>query len=282
MNDYAQDTQHLSLLEHGAYSRLLDYYYEQRKALPLDELVLFRVCRAFTPDEQGAVKTVLSQFFKQQSDGWHQKRADEEIAKANQISAVKSKAARIRHGRTEATKPEGIAEAGTVEGERSVDMHMQSTCNAGAPARAPARGHAAEMHVDPQITDHRSIENNSQIINHKPQTEMARADKPRATTRIKVCDDGFLAELQSKEAYRDLNVRNVYSKMVAYCELRGKQPTRGRLLNWLNREDRPMGNGNGNSNTAGYQTAPERRDAALHRRLNTIAELQGRGNGSVN
>lgn len=54
------------------------------------------------------------------------------------------------------------------------------------------------------------------------------------------CDDGYLEELQARPAYEMLNVRFVYSKMVTWCEVKGKQPTRARLVNWLNHEKRPM------------------------------------------
>lgn len=287
MNDYAHDTEHLSLAENGAYDRFLTYYYQKLKPLPLDETVIFRICRAFTSEEQDAARSVLSQFFTREPDGWHQKRADVEVAKLKQKSQTNSKNARVRHGRTEEANSEGRAEEEKAEGERSKSgdstrTHSERTCdgNANAPANAERTDMRSHTEFRDQNTDLRN--QNSEIRSKRSQTEMVRADKPRASTRIKLCDDDFLAELQAKEAYQDLNVRNVFSKMVAYCELRGKQPTRGRLLNWLNREDRPMGNGNGNSNTAGYQTAPERRDAAVHRRLQTVAELQSRGNRPAN
>lgn len=34
--DYLRDTSKLSVLEHGAYSLLLDYYYSEETPLPLD------------------------------------------------------------------------------------------------------------------------------------------------------------------------------------------------------------------------------------------------------
>lgn len=67
--------------------------------------------------------------------------------------------------------------------------------------------------------------------------EDARGKPPRNQQQ---CDDDYLADLQKREAYRALNVRFVYGKMVAWCEQKHKQPTRLRLLNWLNREERPM------------------------------------------
>lgn len=54
------------------------------------------------------------------------------------------------------------------------------------------------------------------------------------------CDDDYLVYLQAKPAYKLLNVREVYEKMVVWCETNHYQPTRRRLVNWLNRQDRPM------------------------------------------
>jgi hypothetical protein len=53
-------------------------------------------------------------------------------------------------------------------------------------------------------------------------------------------DDDWLAELQEKPAYQNLEVRVVFSKMQVWCAAKGKQPTRLRLINWLNREDQPL------------------------------------------
>lgn len=50
----------------------------------------------------------------------------------------------------------------------------------------------------------------------------------------------WLAHLQAMDAYRHLNVRVLYSRMVAWCEAKRKEPSRLRFVNWLNREDPPM------------------------------------------
>lgn len=68
--------------------------------------------------------------------------------------------------------------------------------------------------------------------------------KPRSARTPKPCDEEYLEELQKNPAYAVFDVTAVYHKMLAWCKQRQKQPTRARLLNWLNREDRPMvGNG---------------------------------------
>lgn len=82
--------------------------------------------------------------------------------------------------------------------------------------------------------------------------------KPRSVRRPTVCDEEFLEELQRNPAYKFLNVKGLFHKMVAWCEVKGKQPTRARLVNWLNREDQPMQpiSGNGAGNGAGHSAPP--------------------------
>lgn len=79
IGDYTTDTAHLSLLEDGAYRRLMDRYYTTEAPLPSDEPALFRVVRARMPEEQEAVRVVLAEFFDLTDAGWTHKRCDAEI-----------------------------------------------------------------------------------------------------------------------------------------------------------------------------------------------------------
>jgi len=81
IGDYAAATGHLSLLEDAIYSRMLRRYYLQEQPLPEDVAQLARLCGARSPDELAAVDAVLAEFFHLEDDGWHNKRADEEIAR---------------------------------------------------------------------------------------------------------------------------------------------------------------------------------------------------------
>lgn len=86
--------------------------------------------------------------------------------------------------------------------------------------------------------------------------QVASRGKPRQGQPT-ICDSEYLRVLQAKAAYADLNVDLVYGKLVAWCELKGKQPTRSRLLNWLNREDRPLNGANEKfSSNRGANTQP--------------------------
>jgi hypothetical protein len=112
--------------------------------------------------------------------------------------------------------------------------------------------------------------------------ETSRSPGSIAQRSAKSCDEEFLEELQRSEAYRMLNVRMLFARMVHWCGEHGKRPTRRRFIAWLNREDLPMENGNGANKPTGYQTATERRDAAVHRRLGVVTELRSRSSGTVN
>jgi uncharacterized protein YdaU (DUF1376 family) len=80
LGDYAKDTAHLSLLEHGVYGQLMRRYYASEQPLPADEADVCRWIGARSGPERAAVKNVLKDFFELQSDGYHQKRIDAEIA----------------------------------------------------------------------------------------------------------------------------------------------------------------------------------------------------------
>jgi uncharacterized protein YdaU (DUF1376 family) len=88
LGDYARDTGHLTMLEHGAYTLLMDRYYAAEQAIPADQA--YRLARARSQDERDAVDMVLREFFVLESDGWHQRRCDEEIARYNERQAAGS------------------------------------------------------------------------------------------------------------------------------------------------------------------------------------------------
>lgn len=81
--DYLRDTTRLTLVEHGAYLRLLMAYYAEEEPLPAEYDALFTIAGATKSVEKEAVKRVADKHFPVGSDGLrHNGRADEEIAKA--------------------------------------------------------------------------------------------------------------------------------------------------------------------------------------------------------
>lgn len=79
LGDYARDTGHLSILEHGVYTLLLDRYYASEKPLPADVRECCKLARAASKPERDAVAYVLREFFELRETGHHNKRADGEI-----------------------------------------------------------------------------------------------------------------------------------------------------------------------------------------------------------
>ena len=80
LGDYEGATAHLTWDEDQAYTRLLRVYYRLERAIPTDTGEACRLARAKTSSQRKAVEDVLREFFELRDDGWHNKRADEEIA----------------------------------------------------------------------------------------------------------------------------------------------------------------------------------------------------------
>lgn len=80
IGDYAAATRHLSIVEHGVYSLMIDTYYTNECPFPADVKQVARKIGARSSEEIEAVENVLNDFFVLESDGWHQKRCDTEIA----------------------------------------------------------------------------------------------------------------------------------------------------------------------------------------------------------
>ena len=77
--DWVGAVAHLTPLEELMYFRLLQAYYSRERPLPADEAGCFKLARARTKEERSAVASALAEFFERRDDGFHQRRADEEI-----------------------------------------------------------------------------------------------------------------------------------------------------------------------------------------------------------
>lgn len=98
---YDDATDELSMLEHGAYITLMRKYYKDEKPLPPNSDVLARSCRAISLEERAAIAAVLDRFFIKQPDGWHNERADHEIAVSKQARENGSRGGRPSEAETE-------------------------------------------------------------------------------------------------------------------------------------------------------------------------------------
>lgn len=82
LGDIAKATSHLSQGQMGAYDLLLDWHYSNEKPLPLCATDLHRIARAASKTERANVDRVVAEFFTRTQEGYVQKRAVEEIEKA--------------------------------------------------------------------------------------------------------------------------------------------------------------------------------------------------------
>lgn len=98
LGDYLRDTAHLSMVEDGAYRRLLDVYYVKEQPLPLEPRDVFRLVRASTKNDRDAVLVVLREFFTEAADGWRHKRCDAEIERFKDKQAKAKRSAEARWG----------------------------------------------------------------------------------------------------------------------------------------------------------------------------------------
>ncbi len=135
VGDYIRDTVGLTMLEDGAYTRLLDQYYAREAPLPADKAVLYRMARATSKPERAAVDNVLALFFVLAPDGWHNKRADLELQAQSERSASARQSAKQRWEKEHAnamrthmqTHSEGNAESMLTSNQKPVSSKTLSS-----------------------------------------------------------------------------------------------------------------------------------------------------------
>lgn len=82
LGDYAKKAGHLSVLEHGVYTLLLDAYYDTEQAPTKAEAI--RKARVKSADELAALDAVLADFFTEIDGRFVQSRVEEEFLKAEE------------------------------------------------------------------------------------------------------------------------------------------------------------------------------------------------------
>ena len=101
IGDYQRKTGHLSMLEHGAYTLALDAFYVTGAPLPRDAKRLFRLLRIVTQLERRAVLKVLAEFWEETPQGYVNKRAAEELLRAQTQGDINRSIANRRENRRE-------------------------------------------------------------------------------------------------------------------------------------------------------------------------------------
>ncbi len=132
IGDFLKKTVHLTAVEEGIYRRLLDRYYTTEQSLPADLRECCKLARASTKAERDAVRDVLRDFFTLQEDGYHQSRADQEIARFQEKSA---KAKRSAEARWNAQRPQSEGNANAYA--NASDDGMRTHCEGNATRARP-------------------------------------------------------------------------------------------------------------------------------------------------
>lgn len=118
VGDYLRDAGHLSLLEHGAYRRLIDLYMSSAEPLPFDMPRLYRLLHATSKEEQQAVQVVVEEFFHMDGMVLRHKRCDREIAWQQDLSEKAKAANQARWDRIK--ENQALASARIADAKRTV------------------------------------------------------------------------------------------------------------------------------------------------------------------
>ena len=146
IGDFVTATVGLSLAERGAYSALLDRYYADESPLPPNKTECYRAAGASSAVERRAVDYVLIRYFTLADDGYHNKRADQEIAaykeRANQARENGKHGGRPRNQRETGPVISGLPnETKTKANQEPVTNNHKSKAIARVPLAAPTDEH---------------------------------------------------------------------------------------------------------------------------------------------
>lgn len=104
IGDFNNATRHLSRIERSIYRDLLELYYDTEKPLTTDFDRLARRCLVDDCD-RGAMREVLNEFFTLEDDGYHNTRADKEIAAYQRMAEGGKRGAEKRWGKGNDSPP---------------------------------------------------------------------------------------------------------------------------------------------------------------------------------
>lgn len=106
--DYRKDTVHLTRIEHGIYRDLIDWYYLEETPIPTETQSVMRRLRLGCEMEATALKNVLQDFFSQESDGFHHKRIDLDIAEYH-AQCDKNRSNGLKGGRPKGKRTQSVS-----------------------------------------------------------------------------------------------------------------------------------------------------------------------------
>jgi uncharacterized protein YdaU (DUF1376 family) len=223
----------MSLEGRGAYITLICYCWREG-SIPSDLARLGRLC-GVDSSAMAQLWPELEPCFEKAEDRYYQPRLERERIKQQEYRTERQESGRkgaiSRWEKTKELEVEAEGSAGST-GDGEPSNAEDSSANSSAIAQNDAELLAND---GPSVFSLQSSSSSSE----EEKREASRG-KPRSAQRPVICDEEFLEELQGNPAYAAFDVRTLYHRMVAWCGVHGKQPTRRRLVNWLNREEKPM------------------------------------------
>lgn len=93
ISDWHLATSHLSLEEEAVYFKLVNFYYDSERPIPLETQSVIRRLRLGNHKETFAL--VLEEFFDLKADGWHHARCDDEIQKYHHKAEINQKVGKL-------------------------------------------------------------------------------------------------------------------------------------------------------------------------------------------
>jgi len=110
IGDWMRGTAHLSDAERGLYMVLLLRYYDTESPLPADKQSVCRIACARNASAVQSVCSILDEFFTLSEDGWHNKRADAEIAEYRSKKGKAKNSADARWAKERANSENSVSE----------------------------------------------------------------------------------------------------------------------------------------------------------------------------
>lgn len=144
LGDYYKKASHLSMLEDGAYRRLIDAVYLREGPLPADKEQIFRLVKAFSKQEKAAVLSVLGEFFVFTDAGYTNARCDEELARIRDKSEKASQSASTRWNNANAP-PDAMRTHSDGNASHKPVTNSSSTARARSPVTGQHRAQALDL-----------------------------------------------------------------------------------------------------------------------------------------
>lgn len=185
LGDYAKKAGRLSMLEHGAYTLLIDACYDREFFPTLEDALDWTWAR--TEAEEAAVKFVLTKFFTLKDGVYIQARIQEELAKYHSNAKTNQ---RIAQEREEKARKDKRKDADLIDDvyddERSVNEDAR-TVNEPPPNQEPLTINHKPLNTD--IPPKKSVTGGDGVGQEVKTPKQTRAKAPAKTVKVTIPDD---------------------------------------------------------------------------------------------